>query len=265
MVDAGLYDPSFINCPIPDVCLGQHVFPMLAGTVGTKHGVVMTAASSMKITIFGQGGHGSMPHLCIDPVVIAAGIVIKLQTIVARELPPSEVGVVTVGAIQAGSTENVIADEAVLKVDMRAISEETRGKILASIERIVRAECVAGRCPKEPVFEKTREFPVTANDAGIADKVRESFDQYFGDRHDDNVAMNMASEDFGVLASSVGKPAMFWFFGGYSEERMKSKEGVPNNHSPFFAPDIQPTLQTGIDALVVAALTFVGKAWDRLM
>lgn len=116
MVDDGLYDTAKHACPIPDVVLGQHVFPLQAGKTGLKPGPLMSAADSFKITIYGSGGHGSMPHMTIDPVVIASHVVVRLQTIVSREVPPDETAVVTVGALQAGSTENVISDEAVIKI-----------------------------------------------------------------------------------------------------------------------------------------------------
>jgi len=258
MVDDGLYSPSRHAVPIPDICLGQHVFPQLAGTVSTKHGTVMSAANSFKVTIFGHGGHGSMPHFTVDPVVIASYIVIRLQSIVSRECPPDETAVLTVGAIQAGSTENIIAETATLRLNLRSINPKTRDLMVEAVKRIVKAECTAGRCPKDPLIEPTTSFPLTHNDSGVTTAVQKSFSAYFGDRHDPNGVASLASEDFGILASSVGVPSMFWFFGGYAQEEME-KGPVPYNHNAGFAPAIQPTLQTGVDALVVAALTFLGK------
>ena len=261
MVDDGLYDKGKHACPLPDVVLGQHVFPIRAGTIQSKPGPIMSAADSFKITIFGSGGHGSMPHRTIDPVVIASHIVVRLQTIVSREIPPDETAVVTVGALQAGSTENVISDEAVLKVNIRTVSNRWRDHILESVRRIVKAECVAGNCPKEPIFEPTSSFPLTSNDREVTAAVAKSFDAHFGkEKHKSNMKNALGSEDFGILGSSIDRPYMFWFFGGYSEEDWERFEGnVPVNHSPYFAPAIQPTLTTGVDALIVAALTFLGK------
>lgn len=116
MVDDGLYD----KVPIPDMVLAQHVLPFRAGRVALKPGTMVAAADSFKITVFGRGGHGSMPHLCVDPVVLASSIVMRLQGVVAREVSPSDPAVLTVGALQAGDTENVIADGAVLKLDIRS-------------------------------------------------------------------------------------------------------------------------------------------------
>lgn len=133
MVDGGLYQ----KVPVPDVVLAQHVMPFQAGRIALKKGTMMAAADSFKITLFGRGGHGSMPQLCIDPVVLAANVVLRLQGIVAREVDPAEAAVLTIGSLQAGQTENVIADKAVLKIDIRSQHAGTREKVLKAIRRIV--------------------------------------------------------------------------------------------------------------------------------
>lgn len=130
--------------------------------------------------------------------------------------------------------------------------------MVEAIHRIVKAECVASRCPKEPLIEPTTSFPLTSNDETVTAEVQKAFTSYFGKRHDPNGQASLASEDFGILGSAVGKPHMFWFYGGYPQEVLDSGD-VPFNHNARFAPAIQPTLQIGVDALVVAALTFVGK------
>jgi len=264
MVDDGLYDESKYACPVPDLVLGQHVLPLPAGKVTTRPGAIMSAADNFKITIYGTGGHGSMPHFTIDPVVIASHIVVRLQTIVSREVPPDETAVVTVGALQAGMAENVISDEAVLKVNIRSVSAEWRQRILASVKRIVQAECLAGNCPKDPTIEPTSSFPLTVNAGKLVEQIGHSFRQYFGDDYVPNMQKVLGSEDFGILGSSISRPYCFWFFGGYdpavwSEMQNGPPTNTPVNHSPYFAPVIQPTLKTGVDAMVVAALTFVGK------
>jgi amidohydrolase len=273
MINSGLYAPDKHACPIPDVVLGQHVFPFRSGTVHTKAGPVMSAADSFRITIFGRGGHGSMPHRCIDPVVIASHIVVRLQSIVSREVPPDETAVVTVGALQAGDTENIISDTAVLKINIRTVSEIWRTRILESVTRIVNAECEIGRCPKPAEIVPTSRFPLTVNDGETVGRLEEAFDKHFGDGNEDGIVdghkknMNnvLGSEDFGILATAIGKPYAFWFWGGTDPELWDryEKEGrldeVPVNHSPFFAPCVQPTLTVGVDALVVGALTFLGK------
>ena len=262
MVDHGLYN----IVPIPDVVLGQHVMAFRAGKVGVRKGTMMAAADSFKITLFGRGGHGSMPHLCIDPVVLAANVVVRLQGIVAREVDPQEFAVVTVGSLQAGDTENVIAEKAVLMVDIRSQNEKTRGQILKAVERVVVKECEASGCEKKPLIEETRRFPLTLNDGEVTGKLSEAFSEVFGKEFIPDFAASNASEDVSVLATSVGKPCCFWFFGGTQPEvwDKASKEGriaqdVPANHSAYFAPVIQPTLRIGTEALCAAALTFLGS------
>ena len=264
MLDDGLYRKY--GCPEPDLCLGQHVFPYKAGTIHSAIGPVMSAADSYKITIYGRGGHGSMPHRTIDPVVIASHIVVRLQTLVSREIPPSETAVVTVGSLQAGSTVNIISDEAVLQVNIRSFSEQWRKVLLDGLKRIVDAECVAGRCPEPAKFEVLHTFPLTENSESVTQKVVASFTAHFGEeRHFATMQPVAGSEDFSHFARALDKPYMFWFFGGYDEtdwdkrEKEGTLEEIPVNHSPFFAPAIQPTLKTGVEAMVIAALTFVGK------
>ncbi len=265
MVDDGLYDEKKHACPIPDVVLGQHVFPLRTGIVATKPGVIMSAADSFKITVPGRGGHGSMPHYCIDPVLIAANVVVRLQGIVSREVPPNEMAVVTVGSVQAGEAENVIPHEAVLKVNVRTLNEAVQRKVLKAIERIVKGECEAGGCVESPVIERIAGFPLTKNDDESALKVQESLLGYFGEKYQKEMGYVLGSEDFGILGTAVDRPYVFQFFGGFDGEKWDALEKedklneVPVNHSPYFAPVLQPTLKTGVDAICIAALTFVGK------
>lgn len=262
MVDDGLYD----KIPVPDYVFGQHVVPMRAGRVGNRKGVIMAAADSFRITVWGRGSHGSMPHRSVDPVVLAANIVLRLQTIVSREVDPSEMAVVTVGSLQAGSTENVIADHAVLKVDIRTTSSKTRERVLAAMRRIIKAECEASNSPKEARIERTRRFPLTINNDNIAGDLISSFTEFFkGDFDPEQPPMN-ASEDVSILASSIGKPYNFWFFGGvkhelwdHAEKEGRLFEDIPVNHSAYFGPAIQPTMRIGYEALCVAALTFLRR------
>lgn len=263
MIDDGLY---YDKIPTPDYVLGQHVLPLRAGRVGNRKGVIMGAADSFKITLFGRGGHGSMPHRSVDPVVLAANVVLRLQTIVSREIDPSDMAVVTVGSVQAGSTENVIADHAILKVNIRTTSSETRDRVLAAMRRIVKAECEASNSPKEPLIEPTTRFPLTINNDNIAGALAASFTEFFKEDFDPEEPPTNGSEDFSVLASSIGKPYNFWFFGGVDHELWDraEKEGrlfedVPANHSAYFGPTVQPTLKVGYEALCVAALTFLRK------
>lgn len=260
MVDDGLYS----KIPVPDYVFGQHVMRMRAGTVGSRPGTIMAAADSLKITLYGRGGHGSLPHQTVDPVLLAANVVVRLQSIVSREIDPSDLAVVTVGSLHAGQAENVIPDRAELGVDFRSVSLETRDRILAAIKRVVEAECMASGSPKPPLFTPTRRFPPTFNDEQVTAELATSFGEHF-EGFDGNTPRANVSEDFSILGTSHGRPCSFWFIGGIDPELWDETQSrdrlqeVAGNHSPLFAPAIQPTMKTGVDALCIAALTFLGK------
>ncbi|KAK4697906.1 hypothetical protein P7C71_g230, partial [Lecanoromycetidae sp. Uapishka_2] len=262
MVDDRLYE----QIPRPDVVLGQHVMPLRAGSVGHRPGTIMGAADSFKITLYGKGGHGSMPHRSVDPVVLAANVIQRLQTIVSREIDPAEMAVVTVGSVQAGTTENVIADQAVLKINTRSTTPAVRKKVIAAVRRIVDAECEASNSPKPPLIESTSRFPLTINDDDVASQLQVSLREHFKREFSSNTPTVNGSEDFSTLATSIDRPYNFWFFGGVDPELYDKaeKEGrlfedVPANHSAYFAPVIQPTLTVGMEALCVGALTFLER------
>jgi len=144
MIDDGL----FKRFPKPNAILGQHVMVGSSGVVSTRSGVITSAGDSLQIRMFGRGAHGSMPQSSIDPVVMAAATVLRLQTIVSRELAPTDAAVVTVGSLQAGTKENVIPDEAIIKLNVRTFDEDVRKHVLSAIERIVNAEAEASRAPR---------------------------------------------------------------------------------------------------------------------
>jgi hippurate hydrolase len=244
--------------PAPDVALGQHVLPFAAGEVRTRPGPVLSSADSMRITVHGRGAHGSMPQAAIDPVVLAASIVIRLQTVVAREIAPGEPAVLTVGSVQAGTKSNVIPDSAQLLLNVRTYRDATRTAVLDAIRRIVTAECTASGSPRPPEFESYEHFPLTANDPAVTDTVRAAFADRFGDRAGE-LPQQSASEDFSDLPGAFGIPYSYWGIGGIDPDAYAAAEAagrvaqdIPVNHSASFAPVIQPTLDTGIEAMVVA-------------
>lgn len=246
-----------------DVALAQHVGAGPAGFVGTRSGPMLAAADSIRVTVYGRGGHGSMPHACIDPVVLAAMIVVRLQTIVSREVAPSETVVLTVGSIQSGTKSNIIGDHAVLELNLRTYDEAVRTAVIAAIRRIVVAECQASDSPKEPEFEFYDQFPVTVNDDAATARAHEAFVEYFGDRVQ-TIPPAPASEDFSDIPKALGAPSTYWGFGGIdvdsfvqAAEAGRIAQDIPVNHSPTFGPVIQPTLDTGTEALVVAALAWL--------
>jgi len=218
----------------------------------------------MRVTVHGRGGHGSMPQATVDPVVLAAMIVMRLQTIVSRVTPPSETAVLTVGSLQAGTKSNVIPDHAVLQLNVRTYSEETRKTVLDSIRRIVTAECEASGSPKEPEFELFDRFPLTENDPASTGKVAAAFTDFFGDRAV-TMKLQTASEDFSDIPRALGVPYSYWGVGCIDPDTYRKAEqagrvaqDIPVNHSAQFAPVIEPTLNTGTQAMVVAAMAWLG-------
>jgi hippurate hydrolase len=200
-----------------------------------------------------------MPESSIDPVVMAASTVMRLQTIVSREVAPTDSVVVTIGSLQAGTKENVIPGEAIIKLNVRTFDEGVRKHVLAAIERIVNAEAAASRAPKPPEITPLDRYSPTRNDADATRKVVDAFHRSFPDGSVEQTKPTMASEDFGCFGSEWNAPSVFWFFGGvdpavYAKAKSDGAlNSLPSNHSPDFAPVIHPTLETGVKALVVAA------------
>jgi amidohydrolase len=252
-------DNLFKRFPKPDVVLGQHVMSLPSGHLDWRTGVVTSAADSLQIRMFGRGAHGSMPEASIDPVVMAASTVIRLQTIVSREVSPTDSAVLTIGVLQAGTKENVIPDEAIIKLNVRTFDEGVRKHVLAAIERIVNAEAAASGTPKPPQITSLDHYSLVTNDIDATEKVVAAFRQNFPDGSVEQTKPTMASEDFGCFGAEWHAPAVYWFFGGDDPEvyDKAKKEGtlsaLPTNHNPRFAPVIHPTLETGVKALVVAA------------
>ena len=258
MIDDGL----FHRFPRPIAILGQHVMVGPSGVIGTRSGVITSAGDSFQIRMFGRGAHGSMPQSSIDPVIMAAATVLRLQTIVSRELAPTDAAVVTVGSLQAGTKENVIPDEAVIKLNVRTFEEDVRKRVLAAIERIVNAEAEASRAPKKPEITPLDRYAFVKNDPEATKRALEAFQSYFPAERVKETQPTTASEDFGSFGTEWQVPSVFWFVGGTDPESYaKAKKSgtiaeIPTNHNPRFAPVIHPTLEAGVEAMVVAA-----QAW----
>ena len=252
-------DSLFKRFPKPDVILGQHVMSLPSGRLDWRTGVVTSSADSLQIRMFGRGAHGSMPEASIDPVVMAASTVVRLQTIVSREVGPTDSAVVTIGVLQAGTKENVIPDDAIIKLNVRTFDSGIRKHVLAAIERIVNAEAAAAGAPQPPEITPLDRYSLVTNDVDATAKVVDAFRQNFPDGSVEQTKPTMASEDFGCFGAEWHAPAVYWFFGGDDPEvyDKAKKDGtlsaLPTNHNPRFAPVIHPTLQTGVKALVVAA------------
>jgi len=258
MIDDGL----FKRFPEPIVILGQHVMVGPAGAVAGRTGAITSAADSLQIRLFGRGAHGSMPQSSIDPVVMAAATVMRLQTIVSREVAAAEAAVVTVGVLQAGTKENVIPDEALIKLNVRTFDEGVRKRVLAAITRIVNAEAAASGAPRPPEITPLDHYPLNVNDAEASQRVVDAFRRHFPAERVRQTGPAPASEDFGSFGTEWHVPSVFWFVGGtdpdvYAEAKKAGRlNELPVNHSPLFAPVIRPTLETGVETLVVGA-----QAW----
>lgn len=261
MIDDGL----FKRFPKPDVVLGQHVMVGPAGTVAGSAGPITSAADSLQIRLFGRGAHGSMPQASIDPVVMAAATVMRLQTIVSREIAATDAAVVTVGVLQAGTKENVIPDEAIIKLNVWTFDEGVRKHVLAAIERIVNAEAQASGAPRAPEITTLDRYPLNVNDKQASDRVAAALRHHFGSDRVRHTGPSPASEDFGCFGTEWNAPSVFWFVGGtdpdiYAKAKAAGRVNeLPVNHSPKFAPVIHPTLETGVEAMVTGALVWLAK------
>ncbi len=262
MVEDGLYD----IVPKPDVVLGQHVSPLPAGYIGLHSGITMAASDSITIRLHGEGGHGSRPEATIDPVLMAAATTIRLQGIVAREVSAKDAAVVTVGQIHAGTKNNIIPPEATLGLSVRSFDETVRAKVLASIERIVKAEAAASGATREPEIHYEESLPRTVNDPDATARTAAALRAAIGEDRVFDPGVVTGSEDVGNLATAAGVPLVFWFLGGAEPalvaEALKTgrlPDNVPSNHSPYYAPLIEPTLEVGVTALVAAAREWLGK------
>jgi hippurate hydrolase len=260
-----MLDDGFLErFPPFDVALGQHITSAPSTHLYVCPGVFMAAADSLRITVHGRGGHGSTPQATIDPVVIAASIVLRLQTIVAREVAPSDVAVVTVAAIHAGRKENVIPAEAELKVNVRTFDPEVRARVLAAITRIVQAEAAAAGAPREPEITPINGFPLLTNDVETTSRVMAAFTEAFGVDSVHETTPKTGSEDFGCFAEAAGVPSVFWNFGGFDPALFRAGPErphldvaagrAPGGHSPEFVPTgLEPTLRRAVEAMLTAA------------
>jgi hippurate hydrolase len=247
-------DGLFTRFPRPDVVLALHVGNELpAGQIGIVPGIYNTNADSLRITIYGRGGHGSAPHTAVDPIVIAARTILALQTIVAREVKPGELAVVTVGYVHAGTKNNVIPDSAELGLTVRTNRLEVRRQVLAAITRITTAEAAAAAAPRAPLIEKYESTDAVYNDPALASALRPALEAALGKANVVSAEPITASEDFSVFVDQ-SIPGAYLALGGADPDRFAQAQAagtaLPSNHSPLFAPDVEPALRTAISAEV---------------
>ena len=246
MVNDGL----FSRFPRPNAAVALHVGNDLpAGKVGVVSGIYNTNADSLRITLYGKGGHGSAPQTTIDPIVMAARTILALQTIASREVKPGELAIVTVGYITAGTKNNIIPEQAEMGLTVRTYKQDIRKQVLAAITRITNAEATAAAAPRAPKIDHDEMTDAVYNDPGLTAKVRSSLDEALG--HDNVVTTDpiAASEDFSAFVAQ-GIPGFYLSLGGADPDKLARAraEGtqLPSNHSPLFAPDVDPALHTAI-------------------
>src|SRR3989454_7098573 len=265
---AMLADGLFTRFPRPDFCLALHDDAELpAGAIGYTPGYALANVDSVDITIHGVGGHGAYPHKTKDPVVLAAQIVVALQTIVSREVQPGEPAVVTVGSIHGGTKHNIIPDEVRLQLTVRSYTDEVRQQTLAAIKRIVRGQAVAMDLPEDRLPEVTLEDDFTAatyNNPELSERVAGVFKKWFGEAQVLKKKPTMGGEDFGEYGRAEAKIPIFMFFvGGVNPEALKNSQRtgkpLPSLHSPLWAPLPEPTLKMGVTAMSAAVLDLVGQ------
>ena len=249
-----LADGLLKRFPKPDVAVAMHVGNLLpAGTVGITPGVFNTNADSLRITIYGKGGHGAAPHTAIDPIVIAARAILTLQTIASREVKPGEMAIVTVGYMLAGTKNNIIPDQAELGLTVRTNKPEVRQQVLAAIARITKAEAEAAGAPRAPSIEDYEGADLVYNDPALAERLRRALESALGKDKVVTPEPITASEDFSYFVEQ-GIPGFYFSLGGADPDKLAQAKAagtmLPSNHSPLFAPDVDPALHTGIAAEV---------------
>ncbi|MFI9079539.1 amidohydrolase [Streptomyces sioyaensis] len=263
MIDAGLYSKGLI--PTPEVVLAQHVAPLAAGLIAYCPGPCMAAADTLEIIFHGSGGHGSRPETTVDPILMAASFVQRVQSVVAREVAPKDRAVVTVGSFHAGDSANVIPDRAVVRLSIRTFDDAVRSVVLAAVDRIARAEAAASGADRAPETVVLDTFPVTVNDSTTLGQVNDAFTELFGAQRLFPYEPATGSEDAGLLATAAGAPLYYWWLGGWDPEEFHTAlaagrlaQDIPSNHSPHFVPVVRPTLTMGVEALTAAALNQLG-------
>ncbi|HVA44980.1 MAG TPA: amidohydrolase [Pirellulales bacterium] len=258
MLDDGL----FTRFPRPDFALALHVDSTLASNkVGYLAGYALANVDSVDIVVRGKGGHGAFPHMTIDPIVEAARLIVDLQTLVSREMKPTEPAVVTVGSIHGGTKHNVIADTCHLQLTVRSYSDEVRQKLIDGIKRKAKASAASSGAP-EPTVTVTEGTPAMYNDDKLVARLVPVFRKTFGDDCVLPSEPSMGGEDFSRYGLA-GVPSFMFRVGALEEKRLARYQQLgqipPSLHSPLFYPDAELTLATAVTAMSTAALDLLSK------
>ncbi|HWF01731.1 MAG TPA: amidohydrolase [Caulobacteraceae bacterium] len=257
---AMIKDGLFTRFQKPDYGFAQHVGAEPYGTIEYKAGVYSSNADGFTLTFHGRGGHGSKPAATIDPVMMAARFVVDVQSVISREKDPAAFGVVTVGALQAGSAGNIIPDQAIVRGTIRSFTPDVRAHLKAGVERTADAVAVMAGAPK-PTLEFDDGATAVVNDTGLAARTGPVFKAAFGDSAVEMPAPQSASEDYSEFIEA-GVPSLYFSLGGYDPALIaRARAGgppVPVNHSPEFAPTPEPSIRTGVEAMSLAVLSVLG-------
>ncbi|QKW05492.1 amidohydrolase [Streptomyces sp. NA04227] len=270
---AVLADGLYTRFPPPDAVLAQHTAPLPGGMVAHAYGPMTAGSVTLRVVVHGRGGHAGAPHLAVDPVLAAASVVTRVQGVVARECAPSEQVAVTVGSFHAGQRASIIPDSAELGLTVRAVGPESLARATAAVERVIRAECTASGCPREPDIERVSASPTTHPDPAATARVREAHVRRFGP---ERVAMwppSLATEDFALYGDAGhevhgrrGIALSYWMLGAVGAADWARAPGtsaaekmaaLPSNHSPRFSVDVRTALPTGVEAMVTAAMEWL--------
>ena len=261
-------DGLFTHFPKPDVVVALHVGNELpSGMVSITPGIYNTNSDSIRITIYGKGGHGASPHTTVDPIVIAARTILALQTIVSREVKPGEMAIVTVGYIRAGTKNNIIPDEAEMGLTVRTFKQDVRKQVLAGITRIANAEAAAAGAPRPPTVDHYEGTDLVYNDPALAEHLRKPLEAALGKGNVVTGEPITPSEDFSFFVEQ-GVPGFYFSLGGAEPEKFAQAKAsgthLPSNHSPLFAPDVDPALHTGITAEVAVLRNLLNMSPEDL-
>jgi len=266
--EAMIHDGLFTRFAKPDVAVALHVGNLLpAGMASITPGVYNTNSDSIRITIFGKGGHGAMPDTTVDPIVIAARTILTLQTVVSREVKPGEMAVLSIGYLRAGTKNNIIPDQAEMGLTVRTFKADVRKQILMAIARITKAESAAGGAPREPSVERFEGTDMVYNDPALAERLRKPLEAALGKNNVLTAEPITPSEDFSYFVKE-GVLGFYFSLGGADPGKFAAAKAagtsLPSNHSPLFAPDVDPALHTGITAEVAVLRCLLNSSPEEL-
>jgi amidohydrolase len=258
---AMLADGLFSRFAKPDMGFALHVGPGPYGVVSYRPGVINSTSDSLSVLFTGKGGHGSRPHVTIDPVMMAGHFIVDVQSVISREKDAAKFGVVTIGSVQAGNAGNVIPDTALLRGTIRSYDDDTRAKMIEGVQRTAKAVALmAGASP--PDVKITAGAKAVINDADLAARGGAVLKAAFGDKAVLSPAPGSASEDYSEFIIA-GVPSFYFGIGGLDPkafaEATATNTPLPGNHSPEFAPVPEPTIRTGTQAMSLVLLEVLQK------